>query len=219
MYTINNKYLLFIFLSVAIIATSACSSAMSKRPVGEVIPKLDKVYFEGIWKVDPTGRDFDSDTANPHTNTSIEKENVVVVTRFKNVDLGILEFQTIAVRYDKKAHSGNIIMRTTSAGLIGNFKEVSIGEKKKDNPYYFFRVTYSISGDYLLIYAPDIDLIKNLVKQGDLKGSLDKDSVIIDELTDTDFNRLKQKGIHPKQLFKSEPVILHRIISYCCLGD
>ncbi len=204
------KYLVYGLLAIAVAMTTACGTVVSKREVGETVATVSKTSFEGIWRVDFASRDYDGDTSRP--KSGVFGKMAVVASRVKNTERGVVELLSVEVKDDKfdVQPTWDVIFRMTSAGMIGSVKNL---DKKGVAGYEFFRTIFSSNGEYLLVYAPDTDLFKRLIEQGDIKGVVDNGSVVIDGLTETDFDRLLEKGIRPNQLFRSEPLILHRIVS------
>ncbi len=148
----NSKLALAVLI---LLTTCACSSVISKRPVGERPAKIVAKEWEGNW-LGPDGA-----------------VNVKVVDADKAI---------LGVAWLEDDEQGNPTMKTAKVELrqSGDWLFANTREEDKGRGYIWGRIKNE--DRQVLVWLPDDRLFKQLMKDGVFPGKIDGDEIILEEL-------------------------------------
>ena len=153
----TTHYAKFVLAGLILLTACGCNAVISKRPVGEKSAKLTAKDWEGNWA----------------TTDGTMKLKVV------DADKGMLK-----VFWIEDDDKGNPTMKTADVELRESgdwlFANVKDEDKGQIRGYVWGRIKNE--NRQIILWAPDDNRFKELVKAGVLPGKIDNDDVLLDEL-------------------------------------
>jgi hypothetical protein len=177
---------LFASMSAALFA-AGCAGVYAPKPVGEKPHALAKSDWEGTWIGDHDGvaRVSVTDAANGWIKIVSIPDKVFEQSEPK------LEFVSVQI--------------TESGGWL--FANVHDEDAKRER-YSWGRI--KLEGDQVIVWVPDLEKFRALVRDGKLKGRLEGDDVALEPLTPADLKALSS-GALGLPLAWDKPYVFRRV--------
>ena len=141
-------------LILTIIFLAGCESVMTTRPMGETVVQLSPEHWQGTW----LHYEF------VVTTTVLDKEN------------GLLQASWI-----ERGEDG--VDMEVAKGTVRATGDMTFFVTEDENQKELFHWARVKKGDnYLIMWSPNVEQFKILIKGGELPGKVTEDSVVLDEL-------------------------------------
>jgi hypothetical protein len=146
--------------ALLLLLVSGCSAVFVAKPVGEKPHVLQPQKWEGVWL------------------TSDQAPITVLVT---NADKGELQIGAVEAKEGAlKLTTETLLVRSVGNSLIVNHADTHDGRT-----LYSWSLVRINNEDDMLVWAPNVDKFRTLVRSGKLKGQArDNESVYLEELPD-----------------------------------
>jgi hypothetical protein len=171
---------------------AGCTTVNVKTPVAGNTPPIDKNALEEL-------------------NGKWSGDGFLMATRVKDADKGILEVVFLIQESDEiRVERTDAYIRETPAGFVASYKE-------NGQDYRFVR--FALEKNWIAVFLPEPDVIRDALRAGALKGAIIRDGggketkdLLLDQIGPEDFARAKTAGFPPASLFKGDPsVIMTRV--------
>ncbi len=142
------------FLILAIILLAGCESVMTTQPMGEMVVELSPEQWQGTWL----------------------HHEVIVTTTVLDKDNGLLQASWI-----ERQEDGNSM--EVAKGTVRATGDMTFFVARDENQKELFHWARVKKGDnYLIMWSPNVEQFKTLIKDGKLPGKVIEGSVVLDEL-------------------------------------